>query len=60
MHRPCGGDKSKANIRILVDKYHVGGLYFSKGTSAQFAEMTNYAQSLSRVPLLMGIDGEWG
>ena len=57
---PSQGEKSKAELRTLIGKYQVGGLFFSKGTAAQMAEMTNYAQSLAKVPLMMGIDGEWG
>lgn len=57
---PKNGEQSKATIRTMVDKYHVGGVFLYKGTVAQFVEMTNYAQSIAKVPLLMGIDGEWG
>ncbi|MDE6270193.1 MAG: serine hydrolase, partial [Muribaculaceae bacterium] len=38
----------------------VGGLLFTEGSVAQYAEITNYAQEHSRVPLLMTFDGEWG
>ena len=51
---------TKHAIRQMVEKEKVGGLLFSKGTMAQHAEATSYAQSLSRVPLLMTLDGEWG
>lgn len=57
---PSQGESSRAELRTLIGKYQVGGLFFSKGSAAQMAEMTNYAQSLAKVPLLMGIDGEWG
>lgn len=57
---PDQGEKSKAAIRTYVKKNGVGGLIFSKGSADEFAEMTNYAQSISDVPLFMGIDGEWG
>ncbi len=51
---------SRATVRRLVETNRVGGLFFSKGTAAEMAAATNYAQSLSRVPLMIGIDGEWG
>ena len=38
----------------------MGGLLFSEGSAKEYAEMTNYAQSLARVPVLMTFDGEWG
>ena len=56
---PMQGSKSKANIKAFCD-LHVGGFLFSKGSVNDFAEMTNYAQAHSKVPLLMTLDGEWG
>lgn len=57
---PDRGEKSKAAIRQLVAEGGAGGLLFSEGSIDDFAEMTNYAQSLANVPLLMTLDGEWG
>ncbi len=57
---PSQGERSRDGLSTLIGKYQVGGLFFTKGSAAQMAEMTNYAQSLAKVPLLMGIDGEWG
>lgn len=56
---PMQGAKSKANIKAYTD-LHVGGFLFSKGSINDFAEMTNYAQANSKVPLMMTLDGEWG
>ncbi len=56
---PMQGAKSKANIKAYCD-LHVGGFLFSKGSINDFAEMTNYAQEHSKVPLMMTLDGEWG
>ena len=44
----------------LVGECHIGGLLFSKGEIANQAKATNYAQSKSRVPLMITLDGEWG
>lgn len=57
---PAQGESSRASIRRLVDDGAVGGLLFSSGSLGQYVEMTNYAQSLAKVPLLMTFDGEWG
>ena len=47
-------------IATLVDSFKVGGLIFFKGTPNKQAELTNYYQSLTKIPLMIGIDGEWG
>lgn len=57
---PAQGKASEATISKLVKDYQVGGLLFSEGSLNQYAAMTNYAQSLARLPLLMTLDGEWG
>ncbi len=57
---PTQGEVSKATLRRLVEKNQVGGLLFTAGSLEQYIEMTNYAQSLAKVPLLMTFDGEWG
>lgn len=57
---PRRGEESKGMLNIWVKKYQVGGLLFEVGTLDQFIEMTNYAQSMAKVPLLMVFDGEWG
>lgn len=38
----------------------VGGIIFFQGGPLRQAQLTNYYQSISKVPLLVGIDGEWG
>lgn len=43
-----------------INEQKVGGLLFSKGTLAQQAEATNYAQSIAKIPLMISLDGEWG
>lgn len=57
---PTDGQGSKAIIKNFVGTNQCGGLLFSKGSLEQYATMTNYAQSLAKVPLLMTFDGEWG
>ncbi|MFN4147769.1 MAG: glycoside hydrolase family 3 protein, partial [Runella sp.] len=44
----------------LIEHHHIGGLIFFKGTPQAQARLTNRYQALSKVPLMIGIDGEWG
>ena len=50
----------KTRIAGYIQNYKVGGLLFSKGTLVNQADITNYAQDISKVPLLITMDGEWG
>lgn len=50
----------KTRAASYIDKQKIGGVLFSKGTLATQAEMTNYMQSISKVPLFVALDGEWG
>lgn len=45
--------------RLLRD-YHLGGLIFFQGGPYRQAVLTNRWQAQSKVPLFIGIDGEWG
>jgi len=47
-------------ISELITKYHIGNLIFMQGTPVKQAVLNNKYQALSKVPLLIGIDGEWG
>lgn len=49
-----------ATIERYVRDYHVGGLIFFQGEPFQQAILTNRYQSVSNVPLFIGIDAEWG
>lgn len=51
---------TKAELKRVIEKYHVGGVYFSIGPALNHAEFANYANSLSKVPIMVCIDGEWG
>lgn len=57
---PAAGQASRNNISLLVKNNHIGGLLFSRGSLDNFADMTTYAQSLAKTPLVMTLDGEWG
>jgi beta-glucosidase-like glycosyl hydrolase/CubicO group peptidase (beta-lactamase class C family) len=43
-----------------IRKYHIGGVIFFQGNPLKQAELTNRYQSAATIPLLIGIDGEWG
>ncbi|SDS38272.1 glycoside hydrolase family 3 N-terminal domain-containing protein [Christiangramia echinicola] len=47
-------------IRKLIEENHIGGLIFSKGGPVQQAHLTNEFQEMSDIPLLVGMDAEWG
>ena len=49
-----------AEIAKLVGQYRIGGLIFMQGGPVRQAKLTNYYQSLSKTPLMISIDGEWG
>jgi len=56
-------DPRRADARQTAKRYvdnGVGGLLFSEGTIEQYASLTDYVQTHSRVPVLMTFDGEWG
>ena len=55
--------QDKANrdlLRKVVDDYKVGGLLFSGGLMENQAILTNEAQKMADVPLMITFDGEWG
>lgn len=47
-------------LRQLLDTYHVGGLLMGKGTLKDYAGIINLAQEVSKVPVMISLDGEWG
>ena len=49
-----------AEVVYKVNQLHVGGIIFFKGSPTKQAALTNYFQSQAKIPLLVGIDGEWG
>ncbi len=47
-------------IENLIDRYHLGNLIFMQGTAEGHARLINKYQSISKVPMLIAVDGEWG
>lgn len=55
--------QDKANkelLRRVVKEYKVGGLLFSGGVMQTQAQLTNEAQQMADIPLMITFDGEWG
>lgn len=50
----------EVDVADIIRKYGVGGIIFFQGTAVKQAELTNYYQSISKVPLLIAMDAEWG
>ncbi|MEZ0487262.1 glycoside hydrolase family 3 N-terminal domain-containing protein [Fibrella aquatica] len=53
-------ESHRVYIEHLIQNYHIGGVIFFQGGPHRQALLTNKYQSLSKIPLLVGIDGEWG
>lgn len=51
---------NRKNIRNAVKEYKVGGLLFGNGQLVNQVNLTNFAQELSEIPLMITFDGEWG
>jgi len=50
----------EVEIADIIRKYGIGGLVFFQGTATKQAELINYYQEISNVPLLISLDAEWG
>jgi len=53
-------EKHEKEIIQLIEKHHIGALIFFQNKPVKQAELTNKYQSISKIPLLIGLDGEWG
>lgn len=48
------------DIQSLVEDYGIGGMTFFRTDATTLLEQANMLQSLSDIPLMVAIDGEWG
>lgn len=55
-----GENYNESQMMQLITAHQIGGLIFMQGTPARQAELTNEYQKTAQVPLLIGMDGEWG
>ena len=53
-------DPVRRKLKQTLEHCHAGGVLFSAGTPEDQLALTLEAQSLSRVPLMVTMDGEWG
>ncbi|PKQ64927.1 hypothetical protein BZG02_03510 [Labilibaculum filiforme] len=54
------GKEEAERIAGIVSKYQIGGIIFFQGEPGKQAELTNWYQSLAKVPLWIGMDAEIG
>lgn len=53
-------DKELSDIEDFIKSNNIGGVIFSKGSPQRQARLTNSIQTKNKVPLLVGMDAEWG
>lgn len=53
-------DDHRLEILELIKECNIGGLIFFQGSPATQAVLTNEYQAVSKVPLMISIDAEWG
>ncbi len=53
--------QSKINkVDSLIINQHIGGVIFSKGGPLRQAKISNHFQEITKTPLIMAMDAEWG
>ena len=52
--------KTKAAVLSQITEHHIGGVIYSKGGPVRQANLNNELQAASKIPLLVGMDAEWG
>ncbi|MBV7268314.1 glycoside hydrolase family 3 N-terminal domain-containing protein [Winogradskyella luteola] len=53
-------DKVNNEIVDLIKNHHIGGVIYSNGGPYRQAKLNNQLQAASKIPLLVGMDAEWG
>ena len=54
------GKRYEDSVARVIRKERIGGLVFFQGGPGRQADLTNSYQRISKVPLLIALDGEWG
>ncbi|KPK84457.1 MAG: hypothetical protein AMS27_09880 [Bacteroides sp. SM23_62_1] len=54
------GSEHLDDISEIIKKDNIGGIIFFQGGPVRQATMTNHFQSVSKTPLLIALDAEWG
>lgn len=50
----------KTKLLELIKKQHIGGIIYSNGGPVRQAKLDNELQANSKIPLIVGMDAEWG
>lgn len=58
-HSDLGPDHIKS-VENQIQEFHIGGMCFFQGTPRKQAELSNQYQKLSKIPLMIAMDAEWG
>ena len=53
-------EATKNKIIQLIREHQIGGIIYSNGGPVRQAKLNNELQNLSKFPLLIGMDAEWG
>ena len=51
---------TKKTILNQITTHHIGGVIYSNGGPVRQAQLNNELQAASKIPLLVGMDAEWG
>ena len=51
---------TKQEILRQIKEYQIGGVIYSKGGPKRQVKLNNELQAISSIPLLVGMDAEWG
>ncbi len=51
---------TKNKVVKLIKDFHIGGIIYSNGGPVRQAKLNNELQSASKLPMLIGMDAEWG
>jgi beta-glucosidase-like glycosyl hydrolase/CubicO group peptidase (beta-lactamase class C family) len=57
---PNKSEEHQLEIEELVKKYKIGGLIYFQGTKEELKNSISRMQKASKVPLMIGMDAEWG
>ncbi|MEA5260926.1 glycoside hydrolase family 3 N-terminal domain-containing protein [Arcicella aquatica] len=57
---PTYGEAHFKKLESLIQNNYIGGLIFFQGDPTAYTNLNNRFQSTTKIPLLIGIDGEWG
>ena len=57
---PTSDSRNMQTLESYINNVKVGGILFHVGDPVTQADVTNRLQQISRVPLFISLDGEWG